>query len=84
MLFRSPQTPPFAPGSVAATKPRQPFISELKAVLEAKKAQRQRIVNRGSESLNGFTARDKADADDFKKLNKEIGELMNRIAEAQI
>ena len=62
----------------------QPRISDLKAVLEAKKAQRQRIYNRGHENALGFTARNQQDADDLKELNKEISKLIDQIGATKV
>ena len=72
--------PPQSPGG----KRHQPFVSELKTVLTAKQALRQRIYNRGHENALGFTARNDADQADLKVLNREIASLMDKIASTPV
>lgn len=59
---------------------RGPFLSELKTALEAKKSLREKIKRRGHEDAMGWHARSKDDADDYRTLCQEIGQLMERIA----
>ena len=73
-----------AQGGPATAVKRKPFISEIKTVLEAKKTQRERIFNRGTDSPLGWTARNQQDKDDYKQLNKEIAEMINQIAETEL
>lgn len=63
-----------------ATGNRKPFISEIKTVLEAKKEQRNKIRNRGNEDAMGWKAANEADRMEIRKLNQEIGQLINQLA----
>lgn len=64
------------------TSRREPFISELKAVMDAKKKVREQIIRRGHEDGFGFTPRPE-DAEDFKLLNREIAALLNQLSKAK-
>ena len=77
---RQGRSPIAANGKSGEAAARPAFVSELKTVLEAKKALRQAIRNRGIEDAMGWRAKNQDDATAYRQLNIEIGELMNRIA----
>lgn len=61
-------------------QPRGPSISDLRTVLEAKKAERAKVFNRGHENALGWTPANEEDRKLMSSLNKEVADLMHKIS----